>query len=179
MNDADDVVGDDGVGQEVTDPVLPEAGTAAAAAAAALDRSVRSTPKRAAGKSPGRRRTTGSRSRDPLLVGQAVEDLLAERGWTDDSAIATLVTRWAQIVGPEIADHVVPVSFTDATLLLQAESTSWATQVRLLLPDLQRVVDEQVGAGVVRQIRVQGPQAPSWSKGSRRVAGRGPRDTYG
>lgn len=152
---------------------------AAKAAAAALDRTVRSTPKRSGSPMPGRRRTPASRSRDPLLVGQAVEDLLAERGWTDDSAIATLVTRWAEIVGPEMADHVVPVSFDEATLLLQAESTTWATQVRLLLPDLQRVIDEQVGQGVVRQIRVQGPQAPSWSKGSRRVAGRGPRDTYG
>ena len=152
---------------------------AARAAAAALDRSVRSTPKRTSQKSGSRRRSSTSRSRDPLLVGEAVEDLIAERGWTDDSAIATLVTRWAQIVGPEIADHVVPVSFEEATLLLQAESTAWATQVRLLLPDLQRVIEGQVGNGVVRRIRVQGPQAPSWSKGSRRVPGRGPRDTYG
>ena len=152
---------------------------AAAAAAAALDRSVRSTPKRTPAKSTGRKQAPSSRSRDPLLIGQAVEDLLAERGWSDDSAIATLMTRWPQIVGADIADHVVPVSFDDATLQLQAESTAWATQVRLLLPDLQSVIDAEVGTGVVRQIRVQGPQAPSWSKGSRRVAGRGPRDTYG
>lgn len=152
---------------------------AAAAAAAALDRAVRSTPKRTPPRSSGARRQSTSRSRDPLLVGQAVEDLLAERGWAEDSAIAVLVTRWAQIVGPDLADHVTPVSFTDGDLVLQAESTAWATQVRLLLPELQRVVDEEVGSGVVRQIRVQGPQAPSWSRGSRRVQGRGPRDTYG
>ena len=164
---------------ESQDESPSEEDEAARAASAALDRSVRSTPKRSPQKSGGRRRASTSRSRDPLLVGEAVEDLLAERGWRDDSAIATLVTRWAQIVGPEIAAHVVPVSFEETTLLLQAESTAWATQVRLLLPDLQRVVDEQVGKGVVRQIRVQGPQAPPWSKGSRRVPGRGPRDTYG
>lgn len=151
----------------------------AAAASAALDRAVRSTPKRSTSKPSGTRPPRAHRSRDPLLIGQAVDDLLAERGWEDDSAIATLVTGWAQIVGPELADHVTPAAFTDATLVLQAESTSWATQVRLLLPDLQRVIDDQVGAGVVRQIRVQGPQAPSWSRGSRRVQGRGPRDTYG
>lgn len=168
------------------EPVVPPVtdsdtgpGDAAAAAAAALDRAVRSTPKRTASRATAGRRQPSTRSRDPLLVGQAVEDLLAERGWADDSAIAVLVTRWAEIVGGDLAGHVTPVSFTDGVLVLQAESTAWATQVRLLLPDLQRVVDHEVGVGVIRQIRVQGPQAPSWSKGSRRVAGRGPRDTYG
>lgn len=151
----------------------------AAASAAALDRAVRSTPKRSPAKARGPRPPRTTRSRDPLLLGVAMDDLLAERGWQDESAIAQLVTHWTTIVGADLADHVTPLAFADATLVLQAESTAWATQVRLLLPDLERVVAESVGAGVVRQIRVQGPQAPSWSKGARRVPGRGPRDTYG
>jgi predicted nucleic acid-binding Zn ribbon protein len=112
-------------------------------------------------------------------VGQALDDLLAERGWQDDSAIARLVTRWSTVVGSELADHVHPVSFRDGVLLLQAESTAWATQVRLLLPDLRRVVDAEVGTGVVASISVVGPASPSWVKGPRTVKGRGPRDTYG
>jgi predicted nucleic acid-binding Zn ribbon protein len=36
-----------------------------------------------------------------------------------------------------------------------------------------------VGDGVVTSLKVTGPAAPSWRKGPRRVAGRGPRDTYG
>lgn len=151
---------------------------ATSAAADALRRATRSTaPRRASTpRSPGR--SSGS-SRDPQPVGQALEDLLAQRGWQDDSAIAVLMTRWPQIVGDDLASHVVPVSFEDGVLTLQAESTAWATQVRLLLPDLQRVVDGEVGRGVVTSLRVVGPAAPSWSKGPRRVKGRGPRDTYG
>ena len=117
--------------------------------------------------------------RDPLLVGQAVEDLLADRGWTTASTVATLTTDWASIVGADLASHVTPESFTEGTLLLRAESTSWATQVRLLLPTLRTVIDEAVGRGVVTEISVVGPQAPSWRAGPRRVPGRGPRDTYG
>jgi predicted nucleic acid-binding Zn ribbon protein len=64
-------------------------------------------------------------------------------------------------------------------LALSATSTTWATQVRLLLPELQRAVDAAVGRGVVTRIVVQGPQGPTWRSGSRRVKGRGPRDTYG
>lgn len=93
--------------------------------------------------------------------------------------MAALRARWAEVVGAEVADHVVPEGFEDAVLTLRADSTAWATQVRLLLADLHRVVDEAVGGGVVRGLRVVGPQAPSWSAGPRRVKGRGPRDTYG
>jgi len=156
---------------------------AADAAADALSRAVRSTPKRSSSPSKARKRSRWAGSagfgRDPQLLSQALEDLLSERGWQDDSAIAQLMTRWEQIVGPDLASHVTPVSFDDGALALQAESTTWATQVRLLLPDLQRVIDTEVGAGVVTVIRVQGPQGPSWVKGPRHVKGRGPRDTYG
>ncbi len=104
---------------------------------------------------------------------------MAEQGWQDQSAVAVLMSEWAQIVGPDLADHVVPVTFQDGELTLQAESTAWATQTRLLLPQLHRAVDDRVGRGVVTAIRVRGPQAPTWGAGPRRVPGRGPRDTYG
>ena len=36
-----------------------------------------------------------------------------------------------------------------------------------------------VGNGVVTSLKITGPAAPSWRKGPRHIAGRGPRDTYG
>ena len=65
------------------------------------------------------------------------------------------------------------------TLILQADSTAWATQTRLLLPRLADRLDAELGVGVVGRIVVQGPAAPSWRKGAWHVPGRGPRDTYG
>jgi predicted nucleic acid-binding Zn ribbon protein len=148
-----------------------------AAAAAALRRATHST---APARSP-RRRTTASYSndRDPAPVGEAIDRLVVDQGWQDRSAVARLIADWPQIVGADIADHVEAVSFADGELTVQASSTAWATQVRLLLPNLHRAVDDQVGAGVVRRITVLGPQGPSWVAGPRRVKGRGPRDTYG
>lgn len=161
---------------DVPDPSPPDVDPAAAAAAT-LRRATRSTaPRRKPGTKPS---VSGASARDPLPVGQALDALLTERGWQADSAIARLVTRWPSVVGAEMADHVAPVSFQDGVLLLQAESTAWATQVRLLLPDLRRVVDAEVGTGVVASISVVGPASPSWVKGPRTVKGRGPRDTYG
>ena len=151
---------------------------AAAAAAAALRRATRSTgpakPRKSAVKP-----ASYSNDRDPQPLSRALDDLVAQQGWQDETAVAVLMSQWAQIVGADLADHVVPTSFSEGELTVAAESTTWATQVRLLLPDLQRAIDANVGSGVVTRIRIQGPQAPSWVAGPRRVKGRGPRDTYG
>jgi predicted nucleic acid-binding Zn ribbon protein len=164
-------------------PVPPDDAEKAAAdaASAALRRATHSTPKARKGSPPtsGRRSAAGPDARDPQTLSAAVERLVRDQGWQDQSAVAVLMSEWEQIVGRDIAEHVAPVSFQDAELVLQAESTAWATQVRLLLPQLHRAVDQRVGAGVVRAIRILAPQAPSWAAGQRRVKGRGPRDTYG
>jgi predicted nucleic acid-binding Zn ribbon protein len=150
------------------------------AASAALRRATRSTsPTRKKQSGPRRTGSQYSDARDPQPLSQALERLVEDQGWQDQSAVAVLMGEWEQIVGRDIAEHVRPVSFTDGELGLEAESTTWATQMRLLLPQVHRAVDERVGTGVVRAIRIRGPQAPTWTAGPRRVKGRGPRDTYG
>ena len=162
------------------DDAAPSEAAAADAASAALRRATRSTAPSAKKKSSTRR--TGSQysdARDPQPLSTAVERLVEEQGWQDQSAVAVLMGEWDQIVGRDIAEHVRPVSFAEGELSLEADSTAWATQLRLLLPQVHRAVDERVGTGVVTAIRVRGPQAPTWVSGPRRVKGRGPRDTYG
>ena len=159
-------------------PDEDDSATAAAEAAAeALRRATRSTaPAKGPRRKPG---TSTGASRDPEPIGAVVDRLIVDQGWQDRSAVAVLMGEWAQIVGDDVAAHVAPASFDDGELVLQAESTAWATQMRLLLPQVHRAVDERVGRGVVRRIRVLGPQGPTWTAGPRRVKGRGPRDTYG
>jgi predicted nucleic acid-binding Zn ribbon protein len=65
-------------------------------------------------------------------------------------------------------------------LVVEADSSAWATQVQLLIPALLRRLAEEVGEGTVERVVVRGPAAPSWRKGPRVAPGsRGPRDTYG
>jgi predicted nucleic acid-binding Zn ribbon protein len=157
---------------------LPDDATADEAAAAVLRRVTRSTA-RAKPRSTRPPAAAFSDDRDPQPLSAALERLVRDQGWEADSAVALLMGEWDQIVGRDLAEHVAPLGFTDGELTLQAVSTTWATQVRLLLPQVQRAIDERVGRGVVRRIRIMGPQAPSWTSGPRRVPGRGPRDTYG
>jgi predicted nucleic acid-binding Zn ribbon protein len=122
----------------------------------------------------------GRDGRDPSLLGDQLDRLVADRGWKVDVAVGSVMGRWEQIVGPDIASHVEPVSFEDGVLTVRASSTAWATQMRLLASHVLARVEAEIGAGTVTELKVHGPGGPSWRRGSRRSPdSRGPRDTYG
>lgn len=121
----------------------------------------------------------GPSRRDPQPLGPIVDRLLAERGWSAPVSMGGVVGRWREIVGDQLADHCVIETFDDAVLVIRADSTAWATQLRLLQPQLERRLAEEVGEETVAEIVIRGPGGPSWTRGPRSVRGRGPRDTYG
>lgn len=139
------------------------------------------TGRRPAGLRGRRRRWSGPGpdDRDPQPLGRLVSRVSMDRGWSPRLTDATVVGRWPHLVGPDVADHCTPVSLRDGELVLQAESTAWATQLRTLQRQLLARLAAAVGRDVVRRIRVVGPTGPSWRHGPRHVRGRGPRDTYG
>lgn len=121
----------------------------------------------------------GPDPRDPQLFGTLLAQLVRDRGWQRPAAEASLFGAWERVVGPEVAQHCRPVKLEDGELTLEASSTAWATQLRLLAGSLLRQIAAAVGHNVVTRLRIHGPAAPSWSRGPRRIRGRGPRDTYG
>jgi predicted nucleic acid-binding Zn ribbon protein len=147
----------------------------AAARARGVQPGARSRPARPESQRSG----SGPDARDPVRFGEMIGRVVAERGWQDTTAAATVVATWDGLVGPEIADHCRPASLVDGELVLVAESSAWATQLRLLTRVITARLSERVGPGVVSRIVVRGPAQADWRKGPRRVKGRGPRDTYG
>lgn len=117
--------------------------------------------------------------RDPETVGESLDRLVIEHGWTQPLSIAGVVGRWRDLVGDQIADHCRPETFDEGALVVRTDSSAWAVQVRRLVPQLQRRLADEVGDGVVESITVLPPGGPSWKRGPRSVPGRGPRDTYG
>lgn len=127
-----------------------------------------------------RRSGPGPDARDPQSVSANIRRLVTERGWSTAVAVGGVIGRWDAVVGADIAAHCRPDSFADGVLTVRADSSAWATQVRLLAPTLLRRLAEEVGEGTVRQVVVRGPSAPSWRRGPRVAPGsQGPRDTYG
>ena len=69
---------------------------------------------------------------DPQPLTSAIDGLLNQHGWQQRAAMGSVFGRWAEIVGADLAAHTKPDSFADGELAVTADSTAWATQVRLL-----------------------------------------------
>ena len=137
----------------------------------------KASPRKRGGKpKPSKRRDAG----DPQPLGEALDELIASRGWSTEVNLHHLLGRWDDLVGPANAEHSRPEGFHDKVLTVRTDSTAWATNLRLLAPQILARLNEQLGDGSVVRIAVKGPDAPTWKHGKRSVRdGRGPRDTYG
>ena len=146
------------------------------------ERSGLSATSRADAPSPDGHATTGRgrpRREDPQPLASAIGGLLDTEGWQQRAAMGSVFGRWAEIVGADLAAHTRPGSFADGELAVTADSTAWATQVRLLAPMLVKRLNAELGDGSVRRVKVRGP-APPRRRGGWRVPGsKGPGDTYG
>jgi predicted nucleic acid-binding Zn ribbon protein len=133
--------------------------------------------------SPSRRSGRRARRDDPEPLNSAIGGLIEARGWREATAAGSVFGRWAEIVGPDLAAHTRPDTLTGGELTVTADSTAWATQVRLLAPQLVRRLNAELGDGSVERVKVRGPAGaagPPRRPGEWRVrGGRGPRDTYG
>jgi predicted nucleic acid-binding Zn ribbon protein len=130
---------------------------------------------------PSAPRAPGGRARrdDPERLGSAIGGLLDTRGWQQQAAMGSVFGRWAEIVGQDLAAHTSPDGFADGELSVTADSTAWATQVRLLASALVARLNAELGPGTVLRVKVRGP-APPRRRGAWRVPGsKGPGDTYG
>ncbi|WP_432982639.1 DUF721 domain-containing protein [Dactylosporangium sp. CA-233914] len=121
----------------------------------------------------------GPDPRDPQLFGNVLERLVKQRGWARPKAEARIFGEWDKVVGADIAAHSRPLKLEDGELTIEAESTAWATQLRMLAARMLAGIAREVGHNVVKRLHIHGPSTPSWSSGPRRIRGRGPRDTYG
>ena len=119
--------------------------------------------------------------RDPASVAEAIVSLVTDRGWQAATSIGKIWGEWASLVGPTLAEHVKPETFDRSTglLTLRADSTAWATQVRMLSSQLRKRLQGEIPGGIVSDITVLGPDVGPRQRGRLRVKGRGPRDTYG
>lgn len=116
---------------------------------------------------------------DPAPLGDLLKEVMDDQGWTRDVNVHQLLARWPALVGAENAAHSAPAAYAETVLTVRAESSTWASALRMIAPQLVARLNDELGQGTVTRVVVVGPEAPSWKKGRRSVAGRGPRDTYG
>ena len=106
---------------------------------------------------------------DPQPLTAALGGLLSARGWREKAAVGAVFGHWQDIVGPELALHTKPEHFESGELTVSADSDGWATNVRIMAPQLLKRLAEELGHGTVRRIRVNGPSGPPRRAGRLRV----------
>jgi len=112
-------------------------------------------------------------------LGAILARTIKAREWDTPTKMGSIIASWSAIVGPQVAEHARIETFEGHKLVVRTDSTAWAKQLQLLLPTIERRIAEEVGSGVVEQLVILGPVAPSWKKGPYVVRGRGPRADYG
>ncbi|MBC2682520.1 DUF721 domain-containing protein [Corynebacterium anserum] len=119
--------------------------------------------------------------RDPKPLSELVYSTIKRFGWAEDFAVGSIMTNWAEIVGPHVAEHTQPVTFNKGKreLVIQCNSTSWATQLRYMKPQILQAIERLAREDLVRDVKILAPNLGPKPKGRFRVKGRGPRDDYG
>jgi len=168
-------------GMDMVRRALEEARGAARTQGKDVGRGRRLPPTRRVAGAGSRRRWSGPGpdGRDPQPLGNVARDVAKKRGWSSRVAEGAVLGQWPTVVGEHIAEHATPTALRDGVLSVSAESTAWATQLRIIQAQVLAKIAAAVGDGVVNTLKITGPVAPSWRKGPLHIAGRGPRDTYG
>jgi hypothetical protein len=95
-----------------------------------------------------------TRTTAPAPLGDALQQLLARRGWSERLSGSTASQRWDEVVGADLAARCEPVRIAGGTLVIRAESQVWATQLRYLVPQLVANTNAVLGGHQVREVRL-------------------------
>lgn len=117
--------------------------------------------------------------RPATSLGSIFQSEIQRRGWRRDLAGGWVHGHWDEVVGEKIAQHTKVEMLKEKTLYITCDSTAWATNLRMMQRNILQTIAQRVGPDIVLELRIYGPQAPSWRKGRLHIQGRGPRDTYG
>lgn len=140
-----------------------------------LFRSYRSKTRKSEGVDEERKRRD-----EPGKLSEVLDELITKRDWKKGIAEGTLFSNWRKIVGDEVANHCEPITLLEGRLTIRAETTAWATQLRLIQDEILKTLQTHSEGVLVEELAVIGPSAPSWKRGLRSIRGaKGPRDTYG
>jgi predicted nucleic acid-binding Zn ribbon protein len=80
--------------------------------------------------------------------------LVRQLGGRAGVATAKIFSGWAEAVGPSVAAHAEPLALHGATLVVGVDAPAYATQLRLLAPQLLARLGDLVGVGAVDAIEV-------------------------
>jgi predicted nucleic acid-binding Zn ribbon protein len=92
--------------------------------------------------------------RDPARLGPSLDRVAKRLGAPTAKALSGLFQLWDDMVGAGIAAHARPVSLRRGVLLVDVDTSAWATQLRYMTTELVQKCCDELGEGAVKKIEV-------------------------
>ena len=89
----------------------------------------------------------------PQSVSRILEGALRRYGLYDRLTERSVLAKWPEIVGEEIAAHSRALDLADGVLVLEADHGAWRQELTLLMPMIAEKFNALCGAGTVTEIQ--------------------------
>lgn len=89
---------------------------------------------------------------EPSRLGNLIEQVIGSLGLSDKFHGWRIVSRWPDIVGPEIARHSRAVRFADGILTVVVEKDVWRQELEMQLERILEKVRASAGGRAVEKI---------------------------
>lgn len=77
---------------------------------------------------------------------------MATQGLTELRALATIRSQWSEMVGDDIARHATPRVLQEGVLSVTVDHGGWATELKFQEGRILRLIEAQLGTGVVGRL---------------------------
>ncbi|MEM1334393.1 MAG: DUF721 domain-containing protein [Actinomycetota bacterium] len=95
---------------------------------------------------------------EPVPITSSLDRMMKSLRGTDRRQVGGVFGRWDDAVGAQVAAHVRPVRLDQRTLLVEADTAAWATQVKLLASTIIDRLRAEAGVEIDRvDVRVGRP----------------------
>ena len=92
---------------------------------------------------------------DPVPITRSLDSMMKSLRGTDRIQVGGVFGKWDDAVGAQIAGHVRPVRLDQGTLLVEADTATWATQVKFLADTIITRLREEARVEIDRvEVRV-------------------------
>lgn len=102
----------------------------------------------------GFRRRKDARSKEPISLGSVIDGLMAEQVFSRGMPVASLASRWTDVVGERLAEQTQPLALEAGVLTVGATNGAWASQVRFMAEEVKRQANQALGGEPVRLVTV-------------------------
>ena len=103
---------------------------------------------------------------NPIPLRQSLEYLLAGLGAPQIDAVNTLIDRWQEVVGPELATQVRAVAVKGSDLIVQVEDPAWASQITWLEVQLLERIASLIGSDQITAVIARVARQPRFIDGT-------------